>query len=225
MSAQGHSDGDRYEPLPSIPQLPRYIWRRLPRPARVLVALAPIAIVVLIVLLAPRIDDAKDQRRQADEQRLAQAHAERLRALRVEQRPRFARSSFVAPASAPAAERLAARRRLLSGATTAILVDARKRGLHGPIKRVECEAFPRTVTPSGAERDLGRRLGRYQCLAITAEVERTATQGTGVIGHPYRMQIDFESGRYAFCKVSGRAGEGSIGRTQPIGVPRACGGR
>jgi hypothetical protein len=36
--------------------------------------------------------------------------------------------------------------------------------------------------------------------------------------------IDFETGRYAFCKTAGRAGEGSIGRMHPLGVPAVCGG-
>ncbi len=225
MSAHGPSGGDRYEPLPSIPQLPRYVWQRLPRPARIAVALSPLAIVALIVLLAPGIDSSKDERRQAEQQRLEQAQAERARQLRAEQRPRFVRSESVTPASAPAAVRVAARRRLLSGASTAMLADARERGLRGPIRRVECEPFPRTTAVSGAEGDLSRRIGRYECLAVTADVERTATQGSGIIGHPYRLQIDFQTGRYAFCKVSGRAGEGSLGRSLPIGVPRACGGR
>jgi hypothetical protein len=224
VSAHGQPGGDRYEPLPSIPELPRYLWRRLPRPARVAVALLPVAVVVLIVLLAPGIDSSKDERRAAEQQRLEQARSERLQQLRVEQRPRIQRGDAAAPASAPAAARLRARERLLSGATTAILADARERGLRGPIRRVECEPFPRTTSGAGVERKLGQRVGRYECLAVTADVERTATQGSGVIGHPYRLQVDFESGRYGFCKVSGRAGEGALGRSHPIGVPRACGG-
>ena len=47
----------------------------------------------------------------------------------------------------------------------------------------------------------------------------------GLIGHPYRMRVDFESGRIVFCKISGRAGEGSIGTQPVVTVPRACGGR
>jgi hypothetical protein len=225
VSAPQQTGGDRYEPLPSIPELPRYIWRRLPRPARVGVALLPLAIVVAIVLFAPDIDSSKDERSRAETQRLEQSRAERLARLRAEQAPRSARSDALAPAGAlPAAQR-AGRERALAAASSAILRDARERGLRGPIRRVECEPFPRTVSPTGAERDLTRRVGRYQCLAVTADVEGAPTQGTGVIGHPYRLQLDFASGRYAFCKISGRAGEGSLGRTHPIGVPRACGGR
>jgi hypothetical protein len=37
--------------------------------------------------------------------------------------------------------------------------------------------------------------------------------------------LDFDTGRYAFCKISGRPGEQAIPGSAPIGVPRACGGR
>jgi hypothetical protein len=80
------------------------------------------------------------------------------------------------------------------------------------------------VSASGAEGDLGRRFGRYACLAVTAEFAGSETQEASSIGHPYRMRIDFDSGRYAFCKVSGRAGEGAIQDKPLVLVPRACGG-
>jgi hypothetical protein len=38
------------------------------------------------------------------------------------------------------------------------------------------------------------------------------------------MKIDFTSGRYALCKIAGRAGEGSLGASAVVTVPRACGG-
>ena len=46
-----------------------------------------------------------------------------------------------------------------------------------------------------------------------------------MIGHPYRVRIDFESGRYALCRVAGRPGEGSLQARQAVTVPRVCGGR
>ncbi len=225
MSASPSGGGDRYEPLPSIPELPRYLWRRLPKPARIGLALLALTGVVAIVLLAPHIDSSKDERSRAETRRLEQARAQRLARLRVEQAPRLARSGALAPAGASPAARRAGRERALAAASAAILRDARARGLHGPIRRVVCGPFPRSVSASGAERDLTRRTGRYECLAVTAEVAGAPTQGKGVIGHAYRLQLDFVSGRYAFCKVAGRAGEGSIGRSHSIVVPRACGGR
>ena len=84
-----------------------------------------------------------------------------------------------------------------------------------------CEPFPRTVEGMGADRDLTRRTGRYSCLAVTTAFGRSKSSVGGVIGHQYRVLVDFKSGRYAYCKVSGQAGPS---REQLVTTPRACGG-
>ena len=43
----------------------------------------------------------------------------------------------------------------------------------------------------------------------------------GVIGHQYRALVDFRTGRYAYCKISGQSGPS---RDQLVTTPRACGG-
>ena len=88
--------------------------------------------------------------------------------------------------------------------------------LDGPIRRVACEPFPRTLEGVGADTDLSRRGGRYSCLAVTAEVP-----GGTVIGHTYRARVGFETGRYAYCKVIGKP---EPSREQLVTTPRACGG-
>jgi hypothetical protein len=102
---------------------------------------------------------------------------------------------------------------------TAIATDARarvRRGeLDGRIRRVDCEPFPRTVDGRGADDDLSRRRGRYACLAVTSEFTG------GLLGHQYRALVDFETGRYAYCKISGQSGPS---RDQLVTTPRACGG-
>jgi hypothetical protein len=211
---------DRYEALPGVAQLPAWIWRRLPPVGKVGVALLPVIAVGLVLALGPGIERGKDERAEAEAERIAQARAEHLERLRREQRPQFVRGE-------PAAS-VGARERLVADAAASIQRDARGRvqsgTLSGPIRRVECEPYPRTVEPSGAERDLSRRAGRYACLAVTSEINPTAEQEAGMIGHPYRLRIDFETGRYAFCKVSGRAGEGAIGGSLFVPVAPACGG-
>ena len=185
------------------------------------VALLPVIAVGLVLALSPGIERGKEERVDAAAERLAQARAERLERLRREQRPRFARGE-------PAAASLPARERLLADAAASVQRDARARveagALSGPIRRVQCEPYPPTTDPSGAERDPSRSAGRYACLAVTSEIERTAEHEAGAIGHPYRMRIDFETGRYAFCKISGRAGEGAIATTPFVPMPAVCGG-
>jgi hypothetical protein len=213
--------GERYEALPGLAGLPRWVWRRLPGPAKVVVGLLPLAVVALVLILGPGIERSKDERARAEAERLEQAREARTQRIRREQRPRHSRGE--AAGAAPAA-----RERLLDGAALAVRSDARSRvaagALAGPILRVECEPFPRSVEGRGAHEDPARRYGRYACLAVTAEFAPGERNEGGAIGHPYRLRIDFDTGRYAFCKVTGRPGEGSIGTHPVVAVPRASGG-
>jgi hypothetical protein len=214
-------EGDRYEPLPGIAGLPAWIWRRLPKPGKVAVALLPFVVIGLVILLGPGIDRSKEDRARAESERLARHRAERVARLRVEQRPRFGRGT-------PAGPDVARRTALLGEARAAVEIDARRRvaagSLDGPVRRVECEPYPRTVEGKGAQLDPARETGRYSCLAITHDVPAGERAEALAIGHPYRMKIDFTSGRYALCKIAGRAGEGSLGAAAVVTVPRACGG-
>jgi hypothetical protein len=86
---------------------------------------------------------------------------------------------------------------------------------------VECEPFPRTVGGTPPERDPSVRSGRYSCVAVTAEIARSQGGEAGSIGHPYRAMVDFRTGRYAFCKISGRPDPTPDPK---VVTPPACGG-
>lgn len=210
---------ERYEPLPSLVDLPVWVWRRLPRAGKVAVALLPFVVVGLVMALAPGIDETKDRRAEAEERRLERARVEREAQIRREQRPRLA-------TAAPATD-VPGRGRLVDAAAVSVGADARARvaagELSGPIRRVECEPYPRSVGGRGADRSLASRYGRYACIAITAEFGGNELSEASVIGHPYRVRIDFETGRYGYCKIVGRPGEGSLS-ARVVAVPRACGG-
>jgi hypothetical protein len=213
---------DRYEPLPGVAGIPKWVWGKLPRSGRIALALLPFAIVGLILILAPGIDESKDRRAEAERRQRAQQTAERVAQLRAEQRPRFERGT-------PAGRDLAARATLVASLPIAIQADARQRvaagALKGPIRSVECEPYPRSVDGQGAHLDPSQSTGRYSCLAVTRTAPATEHNEASSIGHPYRVLVHFDTGRYAFCKVSGRPGEGSIGREIAAPVPEACGGR
>jgi hypothetical protein len=163
---------------------------------------------------------------EAERRERAQLRARRIRELEAAQRPRLGRSEAVAPAGAGAERHLELRAGLMADLSRAILTDSRRRvrmgALDGPIRRVECEPFPRTVEGIGADEDLSRRRGRYSCLAVTGEFGRGQASRGGVLGHQYRALVDFGDGRYAFCKISGQAGPT---RDQLVTTPRASGGR
>jgi hypothetical protein len=189
---------DRYEPLPGVAGLPKWIWGKLPRAGRVTVTLLPFAIVALILLLGPGIDESKDRRAQAERQQRAQQAAERVAQLRAEQRPRFERGT-------PAGRDVAARAALFASVPIAIQADARQRvaagALDGPIRSVDCEPYPRSVDGRGAHLDPSETTGRYSCLAVTRNVQATERNEASSIGHPYRVLVHFDTGRFAVCNV------------------------
>jgi hypothetical protein len=216
---------DRYEPMPGIVDLPGWLWRRMGRTARLTALGAVILLLAGAAALVPVILESKEDRAEADRRDRAERRAELVRRLETEQRPRLRRSASVAPPGAAPNERLEARSALMDELNAEILADARARvrsgDLDGPIRRVECEPFPRSVDAVGAHEQLGRGSGRYACVAVTAEFGTGEVGATGVIGHQFRTMADFETGRYAFCKVSGQAGPS---REQLVTTPRVCGG-
>ena len=240
---------DRYDPLPSLPELPRWLWRRMGRKARIASALTILAVAAAAAAAIPGLREAEREAGARTQRERAEQRAALAQRLRAEQRPVAGRSSVRDPAAdhrraghapsegaaddrrarrAPSegtAGRLAARARIMRDLSAAIGIDARARvergDLDGPIRRVACEPFPRGLDSSGAESDLDRRRGRYSCVAVTAAFERTRDNPGGVIGHLYRARVDFVTGRYSFCKIAGRPGPE---RESPVAVPRACGG-
>ncbi len=212
--------GDRYEPLPALPELPRWLWRKMGRPARIVAALAVLVVAAAAAVTVPGLRESKREADERTQRERAAQRAELVRRLEAEQRPVTGRSD-----AGGAAPGLAARAAVMGDLAAAIGADARgrtRRGeLTGTIRRVTCEPFPRTVGGTGADEDLSRRAGRFSCVAVTAEFERTAANPGGVIGHGYRARVDFRSGRYAFCKITGRAGPE---REQVVTIPRTCGG-
>jgi hypothetical protein len=204
---------DRYEPLPSLGELPGWLWRRAGTGVRLTAGATLLVAVAAAVVLVPAI--SQSHRERAVEQRRAAgaARAATTRRLKAEQRPHFGISGH---AASPA---------MLRDTAAAIFADARRRvtagTLQGPILRVTCEPFPRTLGGAPPERDPSKRRGRYQCIAVTADIHGTRRNEAGALGHPYRALVHFTTGRYAYCKVSGRP---DPVKDPAVTTPRACGG-
>ena len=204
---------DRYEPLPGLLSLPGFLYRKLGSRGRLAVkvggTLFIVAAIAATIVLAPRIAESNRDRK-AEERREAEAAlAARVRRLRAEQRPQ--RGSAAAGASRTA---------VVSALEAGILADARARAargrLHGPAaKRVNCEPL------AGADPAAARVA--YDCIAVTSDLPSGETLPGGVVGHPFRAVANFAAGRFTWCKVSPRPGEGSISRKDLIvRIPRAC---
>jgi hypothetical protein len=215
---------DRYEPLPGLLQLPGHFYRKLGRTGRrialAVLAVAALALAAFVVAGLPAINESKAERDAREARAKAEARAQRIAQLRAEVRLRRGQG-------APAAT-VPERHALVGALAAAVTSDANARARRGEldqdVKRAECERFPRS--PSGADPadDPAIRRARYSCLAVTSDIAPTASSGPGVVGYPYRALVRFPSGKFTYCKISGRPGEFSIQRELLVVVPPECGG-
>ena len=221
---------DRYEPLPGLLEIPGYLVRKIPprarRPAAFAAAILLAAVAVALVLSIPAITESKDQRAAAEQRADRERRAQRAVELAAEQRIVSGRGTAAQGLSGLAA--VEARQALAGDLAAAVEDDALARVSAGEftqtVDRVECERYPRGARGEDPATDLGSATGRYSCLAITADAPRTETSQPSSIGYPYRALVQFESGRFSFCKISGKPGEGALTREFPVRVPPACGG-
>jgi hypothetical protein len=223
---------DRYDPLPSLLGIPAFLFRKLSlrgrRLAIVVGLLAAAGLAAFVLFAWPAIEDIKDERAAKEERRLAEARAARDAELRAEQKVMRDRAR-VAGLTGSAGEAVAARDVLLNRLEESVAADARQRveegDLEKPILHAECDPFPKTADRDDPADDPSARIGRYECVAVTAVIQGTENNVGGVIGYPFRALVHFRSGRYAWCKISGQPGEGAFDFNRRVGVPRECGGR
>lgn len=221
---------DRYEPLPSLVEIPAFLVRKIPprarKPAAFAAAVLLAAVAVGLVLSIPAITETKGERAAAEAQVERERVAQRAAELQAELRLREGRGP--AARGLTGAEAIAARQALAARLAADVQADAASRVRSGEftqsVGRVECERFPRGARGEDPAFDLSSRTGRYSCLAVTADAPRTASNRPSSLGYPYRALVHFPSGRFTYCKVSGRPGEGSLTREFPVRIPPACGG-
>jgi hypothetical protein len=225
-----NASSDRYDPLPGLTELPAFLIRKLsPRGRRIAAVIGALLLVGTAIGLyfgIPAITETKAERAAAQRRADAQHEAQLVAKLKAEQRLREGRGTPARGLDGAAA--IAARHALAADLAAAVQRDADARVQSGeftrPILRVECERFPRGARGEDPATDLANPIGRYTCLAVTADAPKTAGSNSSSIGYPYRALVDFPSGKYTFCKFSGRPGEGSLTREVRVRVPRACGG-
>ena len=221
---------DRYEPLPSLLELPSFLARKIPPERRRIVLL--VAVLVLAVVGAGAVAGISALRGQ---QRAEDASQERQAALNKRQllaryafeaRPRFGRGPASAGLSGPAAR--TARHRLVAGLEAALLADARTRRSLGAKRRTYhsavCSGYPKSIGRPAPQDDLGRRTAVMECLAVAAEVKPSEVTTGSMIGQPFRALVDFEHGRYSWCQIAQTPGEKAIPGKPVVKVPAACGG-
>ena len=229
-SVAQNAGSDRYDPLPGFTEIPAWLLRKMSPKARriaaIVAGLVAIAAAVILYFTIPAITDSKEDRAAAERRVDAQHQAALVARLKAEQRLREGTGTPARGLEGSAA--IAARKELAADLSAAVQADATARVRNGEfehaVKRIECERFPRGARGEDPATDLANPVGRYSCLAITADAPQGLdTNNPSSIGYPYRARVDFPSGKYTFCKISGRPGEMAFQETR-VPVPVACGG-
>jgi hypothetical protein len=200
---------DRYEPLPSLGQLPTWLWRRSGPRSRLAAGLTLLFVATAVAVVVPAQRRDAQARTAAEQHQREVRHRATVQALVREQRPRFGTSAA------------SARPAMLRDLEAAILADARARQVEA--LRVACEPFPKTLGDPPPERDPRVARGSYSCLAVTDEIQRSEATVGGTLGEPYRAGLDFATGRYALCKIAGRPDP--IAAPEVTTPPECAGGR
>lgn len=174
-----------------------------PRPRRRLVAASVLGVVgsvaVVAILLVQKAD--RDER-DAAAQKVAVAR-ERARLTRVQAPREGAAPDLVPSPGATPAQRRVARAALVDAVELAITRDARRRAaageLDGPIGTTECGPIARRPDAVPDDRVLSRRIGRYDCVAVKADVRQDG-RSVGRLGHPFVAAVDFRRFTYVYCR-------------------------
>jgi hypothetical protein len=182
----------------------------VPRRAVALLAAFCVALAaVVVVVIAPALNDAQE-RRDAREARVTAAaqRAERVR-LRHDQRVHRARAGQAARLYA-ADRRAQARAALVADVTAGVRRDADARAASGEFDQATT-AVRCVDRPGGA----GERV-LLRCLAISSQNSRVR------VGQPFVVAASLRDGRYAWCHVNPPPGEGSAGRGVFVALAKAC---
>ena len=210
----------RYEPLPGLLGLPKFVWRRLPPAARTAAIVLGAALVVGTVVAIPLIVTGKREGA-ADERRTeAAAKARSERRLRADQAPHRGHAAGVP--RAPRAAREAAIVAALEGAITA---DARARlragTLPGPrVKDTACSSSKQLADLQERARERGGAV--LACLAATT-VSRAPGGKPFAIGFEFLGVTNWRRATFTWCKTNPPPGEqfGGVLRAE-VPLQRAC---
>lgn len=177
-------------------------WRKIVLGVLLLLAVAGGA----IALIAPEIEEGKEDRAEEERRRDARFEEAERRRLAEQGRPRTGRAERPTGPLSPAEQRRA-RRALVQEVERAITRDARARAragkLEGPVLGTECKINPPSRRP--LERDLSVERMEYQCLAIKSR----DPAGRFVVGHTFEAVVDYDRYRFTWARVCYPPGEGS----------------
>lgn len=159
-------------------------------------------VVAVLVLGALALQESRRERERADAARAVRSERARLRRL---QAPRRAAAPDLRPArDAGPEERLAARAALVRRAEALITRDARARvrsgEIDGPIRATECGPYLRAPDAVPDDRVLTRSIGRYDCVAVKADIRDEDDASVGRLGYAFVAAVDFDRFAVTWCR-------------------------
>jgi hypothetical protein len=160
-----------------------------------------LVIAAVLTLVVLQLDAARRERDRAASARASTAERARLTRLQV---PHRGSAPDLRPLARDAAgRRLAARRALVRRVEARITADARARArvgeLEGPIRATECGPFLRGAGAVPDDRVLARRVGRYDCVAVKADIRQNGS-AVGRLGYPFVAAVDFRRFTFVWCR-------------------------
>lgn len=211
----------RYEPLPGLLGLPRFIWQRLSRPARIVVLAGAIAAAGGAVVAIPLIASGKRRGAAIERRADAVAQAREERRLRADQAPHRGRAAGV-----PRSPRVAREAVIVAALERAITADAHARlragRLPGPaVQATVCRADdPQLIDLQPAARRAGGAV--LTCLAATT-VSRVPHGRRFAIGFEFLAAASWRRATFTWCKTNPPPGEqfGGVRRAH-VTLSRAC---
>jgi hypothetical protein len=165
------------------------------RAGRAITTVAALALIGVIIVLAPKIADTRKDNEARDRREAVEAREREIARLQELMRPRTGTTG--APEKpVPDLERL-------------VTADARGRPDVNRVLRTDCEP----IRGGG---------GRYSCTAVTSDLPGGEVSREGSIGIPYRAIVDGRE--LTWCRIAGSPGEGSNKGKSVAAIPARCGG-
>jgi hypothetical protein len=193
-------------------------------PVRKLVVIGVVGLIVIGVAAAiaiPKINSSKEHDSAREKAQQNAFLAARRKRFEHEQRAQFA-------AGKPATDS-AGRKALIADLKNSVIADAQARvkakELEGPIRDASCTATADSKIGGLPEDTPSKKTGVYDCVAVTDHIAASTLNVAGSVGYPFRGQIHFDTGKYAWCKTNPPPGERVVPDPRlAVTLPKACTG-
>jgi hypothetical protein len=178
--------------------------------AGVLAVLLVLGVVGTVFALSDRNDrEAREKTAQAKLVADLRAKLTRIQAPHHEAAP-----ALRPPAGASDAERLRARKALVTAVERRITEDARARAkageLDGPISATICGPILKAKNAIPDDRVLTKDVGRYDCVAIKHHVVGFEGENVAELGHAFVAALNFKTYSYTWCRNTPAQGERGV---------------